>query len=35
VNNRSGGQHDIITHLPMQYQAGKTLGILDKKAVNR
>lgn len=35
INNRSGGQHDIITHQPMQYQAGKTLGILDKQAVNR
>ena len=35
ANNRSGGAHDIITHLPHQYQGCKTLGILDKKAVNR
>lgn len=35
INNRSGGQNDIISHQPLQYQAGKTLGILDKQAVNR
>ena len=27
--------HDIISHQPLQYQAGKTLGIQDKQAVNR
>ena len=35
INNRSGGTHDIISHLPHKYQSGKTLGIMDKQAVNR
>jgi hypothetical protein len=35
INNRSGGTHDIISHLPMKYQAGGSLGILDKQLTNK
>lgn len=35
INNRSGGPFDIVNHLPLQYQAGKSLGIMDKQVCNR